>query len=240
MDELDISGKRYISSKRAAKENRYHVDYIGQLIRAGKITGSKVGRTWYVEAESLDTYLGLDHMPDTTPIVPQNYVAPVVEKTIEPEPTEAPTRATPHTYALSETNSYTLRMSKIPVSVERPDPEYLKVSKGGLSYLSDDEPLQSPTARSEHKIEIHKQVVHPTASLDEVDHPAQVAISHFQAPKQPYKAPREGYSESTSKLLLYVAGFVGIIAFVGAIGVSYYLQFDTVVEAANVYSTVHF
>ena len=54
MDELEISGRRYISSRRAAKENRYHMDYIGQLIRAGRIVGSKVGRTWYVDEESLN------------------------------------------------------------------------------------------------------------------------------------------------------------------------------------------
>lgn len=57
MDELEISGKRYISSRRAAKENHYHTDYIGQLIRAKKIIGSKVGRAWYVEEESLKAYL---------------------------------------------------------------------------------------------------------------------------------------------------------------------------------------
>lgn len=58
MDELQISGKRYISSRRVAKENGYHTDYIGQLIRANKIKGQKVGRTWYVEADSFAAYLG--------------------------------------------------------------------------------------------------------------------------------------------------------------------------------------
>ncbi len=57
MDELEISGKRYISSRRAAKENRYHVDYIGQLIRGGKVLGTKVGRAWYVSVDSLEAYL---------------------------------------------------------------------------------------------------------------------------------------------------------------------------------------
>ena len=57
MDELEISGKLYISSKKAAKQNKYHVDYIGQLIRGGKIIGTKVGRAWYVEASSLASYL---------------------------------------------------------------------------------------------------------------------------------------------------------------------------------------
>lgn len=57
MDELQISGKRYLSSRRAAKDNGYASDYIGQLIRGGKLRGQKVGRAWYVEAETLESYL---------------------------------------------------------------------------------------------------------------------------------------------------------------------------------------
>ena len=63
MDDLEISGKLYISSRKAAKQNKYHVDYIGQLVRSGKIVGIKVGRAWYVEAESLARYLGKDPEP---------------------------------------------------------------------------------------------------------------------------------------------------------------------------------
>lgn len=65
MDELEISGKRYISSRRAAKENKYHADYIGQLVRSGKILGTKIGRAWYVETNSLAAYLGKDPEPIT-------------------------------------------------------------------------------------------------------------------------------------------------------------------------------
>ncbi len=57
MDELEISGKRYISTRLAAKQYKYHADYIGQLIRGKKIVGQKVGRSWYVDAEFLDGYL---------------------------------------------------------------------------------------------------------------------------------------------------------------------------------------
>ena len=94
MDELEISGKRFISSKRAAKENRYHTDYIGQLIRSGKIVGSKVGRTWYVEAESLAAYLGKEYSAPTPTPTPASAPAQapavfnepiVVQKTKEPE-----------------------------------------------------------------------------------------------------------------------------------------------------------
>lgn len=71
MDELEISGKRYLSSKRAAKEHKYHADYIGQLIRAGKVVGTKVGRAWYVEAVSLDEYLANESATTHSVSVPQ-------------------------------------------------------------------------------------------------------------------------------------------------------------------------
>ncbi len=58
MDELQISGKRFISSRRLARDNGYTADYLGQLIRGGKVVGQKVGRAWYVDAASFDMYLG--------------------------------------------------------------------------------------------------------------------------------------------------------------------------------------
>ncbi len=58
MDELQISGKRFISSRRIARDNSYTSDYIGQLIRGGKVVGQKVGRAWYVDAISFDIFLG--------------------------------------------------------------------------------------------------------------------------------------------------------------------------------------
>ncbi len=63
MDELQISGKRFISSRRIARDNGYTADYIGQLIRGGKVTGQKVGRAWYVDAVSFHKYLGQEGVP---------------------------------------------------------------------------------------------------------------------------------------------------------------------------------
>ncbi len=87
MDELEISGKRYISTRRAGKEHNYHSDYIGQLIRGGKVEGRKVGRAWYVREDSLTTYLGkelkkaelLDMQPQTQPEVVVATPAPIFE-----------------------------------------------------------------------------------------------------------------------------------------------------------------
>lgn len=67
MDELDISGKRYISTRRAAREHGYHSDYMGQLIRGKKVAGQKVGRAWYIEEDSLNIYLGKTLAPAQAP-----------------------------------------------------------------------------------------------------------------------------------------------------------------------------
>ena len=53
MDELVIAGKKYISSKRASELSGYAKDYIGQLIREGKVLGTRVGRAWYVDMDTL-------------------------------------------------------------------------------------------------------------------------------------------------------------------------------------------
>ncbi len=51
--DLFFEGKQYISSSRAAKISGYANDYIGQLCRDGKLESRMVGRSWYVEIDSL-------------------------------------------------------------------------------------------------------------------------------------------------------------------------------------------
>ncbi len=46
-------GKEYISASRAAEVTGYSGDYIGQLCRAGKIRGTLITRTWYVDLTSV-------------------------------------------------------------------------------------------------------------------------------------------------------------------------------------------
>lgn len=57
MDTLDIGGARYVSARSAAKAYKYTSDYLGQLIRSGKLEGQKVGRSWYISEASLDAFL---------------------------------------------------------------------------------------------------------------------------------------------------------------------------------------
>ncbi len=53
MDELLIKGKKYISSKRASELTGYVKDYVGQLVRMGKLPAERVGRAWYVEESGI-------------------------------------------------------------------------------------------------------------------------------------------------------------------------------------------
>ncbi len=77
MDELEISGVRYISTRRAGKEYSYHPDYIGQLIRGGKITGKKVGRAWYVDSDALRRFLkGEEQIPTEKLVKPPHISSP--------------------------------------------------------------------------------------------------------------------------------------------------------------------
>lgn len=55
-DEITLSGKKFVSSKRAAEETGYAQDYIGQLARGGSIEAQRVGGLWYVSLHSLRSY----------------------------------------------------------------------------------------------------------------------------------------------------------------------------------------
>ncbi len=141
MDELDISGKRYLSSRRAAREHRYHSDYIGQLIRAGKVVGTKVGRAWYVEADSLADYLGAESI-EHEPIVAPHEEPIALEVTREEEtvvPISHPAPPAPPTPA---------------AQVYRP----FSSERRGLTYIADDSPLY-PEIRDE--VSSSRLHVHP-------------------------------------------------------------------------------
>jgi hypothetical protein len=61
-DDLVFNGQRYISSARAAKLVGYTKDYVGQLCRAEKIEARLVGRSWYVNEDSIRKHkLGVNY-----------------------------------------------------------------------------------------------------------------------------------------------------------------------------------
>ncbi|MBI3075106.1 MAG: hypothetical protein HYY92_02780 [Parcubacteria group bacterium] len=51
---ISRNGKRYLSLAYAAPLIGYHKDYLGQLIRRGKLKGERIGTTWFIE-ESIFT-----------------------------------------------------------------------------------------------------------------------------------------------------------------------------------------
>ncbi|HVY56006.1 MAG TPA: hypothetical protein VHC46_09650 [Thermodesulfobacteriota bacterium] len=53
MQELEIEGKTYISSRRAAEITGYAKDYVGQLCREGRVEARLVGRNWYILESSI-------------------------------------------------------------------------------------------------------------------------------------------------------------------------------------------
>jgi hypothetical protein len=161
MDELEIDGKKYLSSRRAAKEHKYHTDYIGQLIRAGKIAGKKVGRAWYVEEASLDAYLKSEKEGSVAaPLTPMSAPIPqvvlatesVVEEVVE-EITEDPIKEeTVEEPAVLEPVEEKIIVEEKPEQkihitlAERTIPQ----RKNTLTYIEDTEPL-IPELSSRHR-----------------------------------------------------------------------------------------
>ncbi|MBP6858716.1 MAG: hypothetical protein KBC33_02710, partial [Candidatus Pacebacteria bacterium] len=55
-DSIIIEGREFISVGRAAEITKYTKDYVGQLCRGGKVAARMIGRTWFIDRESLSAY----------------------------------------------------------------------------------------------------------------------------------------------------------------------------------------
>ncbi len=58
----------YISLKEAAQNSGYHSDYIGALVRSGKIAGKKVGNRWMVSKEEVRIHFSTKHYVPATKV----------------------------------------------------------------------------------------------------------------------------------------------------------------------------
>ena len=47
----------FISTEEAAEKLKYHVEHVRRMMREGSIAGLKIGRTWQVRREALDSYM---------------------------------------------------------------------------------------------------------------------------------------------------------------------------------------
>jgi hypothetical protein len=61
MDKVVLDGIEYVKASAAAKQFRYTSDYVGQLCRAKKVDARLVGRTWFVNPESLKEHKNTTH-----------------------------------------------------------------------------------------------------------------------------------------------------------------------------------
>lgn len=90
VDELEIKGIRYISSKRASVLTGYAKDYIGQLVRSGKISGTRVGRSWYVsEKDLLGHSNALQSISEPAVEAPKKILSPIQRKPLSPSTLKA-------------------------------------------------------------------------------------------------------------------------------------------------------
>ena len=67
MDKVVLDGIEYIKASTAAKQFHYTSDYVGQLCRAKKVDARLVGRTWFVNPESLHEHKRATHQKPIEP-----------------------------------------------------------------------------------------------------------------------------------------------------------------------------
>ncbi len=87
--EVQLNGKLFVSTRKAAEIAGYAIDYIGQLCRGGKLETTRLGRSWYVSVDSLNAYRvsvgelseGMSGESSSVAVMPSNQtVSPVVTR----------------------------------------------------------------------------------------------------------------------------------------------------------------
>ena len=152
MDELQISGKRFISSRRLAREHGYTADYLGQLIRGGKVSGQKVGRAWYVDAASFETYLGGEakQIPPLRRDEREPYSS--AEKFVSPQPIEVVETKIEKVEEIKEEEKKEEPVHYIPLHIKTIETK----PETGLRYYPDTE-SSLPEIRSNREVSIQAQ-----------------------------------------------------------------------------------
>lgn len=208
MDELEISGKRYISSRRAGKQYHYHSDYIGQLVRSGKVVGTKVGRAWYVDESSLAAYLGKEAPAPLVKAVvsapaPQPELAPAQPAPVASAPAssiEAPVvlEQKPEVFTKIPEEEIVVSISHGNVWKEkgtiemRDESEYrIPIQRKGLKYVEDTEPLLP---------EIRSNITRMPVRI------AEQAAAIAPAPKVFTRAEKKAPLPVLSMFVLFIAG----------------------------------
>ncbi len=195
MDELEISGKRYISSRRAGKEHHYHPDYIGQLIRAHKIPGQKVGRSWYVDAEALNSYLYTKDEQKIPASIPAT-IPPRSMTTIPVSVLKEKEEIVDELFHKNSNSPAHIEERKVALHINRVSPEEKHTQtqvRTGLTYIADDAPLLP-------RIEKNTPRTMPTV------------VSHTPTPQlfsNRREMPKQKHFSVFSALLLGIVGTIG-------------------------------
>ena len=66
MDIVVLDGVKYVKASVAAKRFKYTSDYVGQLCRGKKVDARLVGRTWFVNPDSLEEHKQAKHGANTS------------------------------------------------------------------------------------------------------------------------------------------------------------------------------
>ena len=57
IEEKNIGGFNFLTTKEASKISGYSPDYISRLCRTGKVVGQQIGRSWFVDPKSFEAFL---------------------------------------------------------------------------------------------------------------------------------------------------------------------------------------
>lgn len=252
MDELEISGKRYISTRRAAREHGYHSDYMGQLVRGKKVAGQKVGRSWYIEEESLKVYLGKAPAPVQKPEPePQPVVEPVAiaeaapegEPEIEPQEERVPEPQTVQEAGEPAAEEKAAEPSEEPAAAAAEEEKVATVE-----IKKEVEPEPAPVEEESTRIKIHKpepaRPAQESGGLRYIADDLPVIPIVTRAPQmQEHVAEPAALKQGARQKFPYISlSVVAVIAVVGAVFVSNFVSLRIVSEegkAATVNYAIH-
>ncbi len=247
MDELEISGKRYISTRRAGKEHKYHSDYIGQLIRGGKVKGQKVGRSWYVDEVSLATYLGKE-VPKSEP--KELLVEEKIDEIVE---VEMPIRATtwkriPEVSRVEVVGETTLLPTPAETLAEEIAPEAEDATFGEVA---EEEKENHITIRNSAGEEKKKNITY--VANDAPVFPVKVRKQNISMPVSALADQEEIVADEASNdavvdtekksrnllpLQYGAVAMLGVLAFILVGGMSYLLSYKTTVEGDQMSASI--
>ena len=165
MDTVILDGVQYIKASVAAKQFKYTADYVGQLCRGKKVDARLVGRTWFVNPDSLDEHKNGKHKTK------EKEVAKQVDREKESDSSERKTRVRRVSPVLNGKASRQLRTSV------RDDGIPVKVT---ASYESDEESLL-PTLKKTQQPSAPKSIAVEYVASKRVKVKAQAKESNFIA-----------------------------------------------------------